>query len=319
MANSMFAGTPVHLWVYNHPPHGISDQVEFFIAIMRQNGHGVTMGRLPRQDALNVVIENFSDETSAILMNFCRETGKRVSVIMTEHLDFIDREIYIHGDPLWSDNDYMHPATQISRIRNLMDCACYIRGFFVLGDLPQLLNMNMMMPGVAVRTLPFPVLTWPEDTPHWAALPADLVFTGAVTGYRAELIDVLKSQLVVRHPDGFLSRKGRDKFCQLGRLNLNIPQRPDWQWLSLMRIIAALRCGRATVSLGTRDTSKIASCCVQIDMQAGAYLTQLRDLTAQAEKIFAMAFAGYHAMAEEYLREHPFPADFFDYWAITEL
>jgi hypothetical protein len=86
-----------------------------------------------------------------------------------------------------------------------------------------------------------------------------------------------------------------------------------------MRIIAALRCGRATVSLGTRDVSRIAECCVQIDTQTQDVVAQLRDLAARAEEVFETSFAAYHDMAEAYLRTNAFPADFFDYWAITEL
>lgn len=315
----MTAHPPVHLWIFNHLLSGISDQIEFFCAIMQQNGYRTSIGRNARRGALNVVIENFSDATSDILRKFCRESGKRVSVIMTEHLDFIGDEIYIHGDRLWNQNDYMHPATQVSRIRNLMDCAPYIRGFFVLGDLPELLNMGMMLPGIAVRTIPFPRLSRPPATPAWADLPADLVFTGAMTRFREELLEMTRTRLEVHNPSGFLSRNARDRFSRTGRLVLNIPQRLDWQWLSLMRIIAALRCGRATVSLGTQDGSEIAKCCVQMDVRNPEFLAELQDMVSRGEAVFETAFQNYHAMADAFLRAHAFPTDFFDYWSVTEL
>jgi hypothetical protein len=310
---------PVHLWIYNHPFHGISDQVEFFLSVLRQNGHAVTAGRRPSDDALNVVIENFSDATASTLIDFCQSRSKRVSVIMTEHLDFVNHEIFIHGAPLWNDNDYMHPATQIARIQSLMACACHIRGFLVLGDLPELKNMHSMMPGIAVRTLPFPQLTAPAPPADWQALPADLIFTGVVTSYRAELLGELGKAFNVRTPNEFIPRKARDLFSQTGRLVLNLPQRPDWRWLSLMRIIAALRCGRATVSLGTQDASKIAACCIQLDVQQPDWLAQLRHLTQRPGEIFAQAFADYQAMAKAFSRQNKFPQDFFEYWAMTEL
>ena len=149
---------PIHLWIYNHPFVGISDQVEFFLSIMLQHGYVVSVGRKPLSNGLNIVIENFSDPTARTLINFCQASSKRVAVIMTEHLDFVDHEIYIHGTPMQNENDYMHPATQAARIKCLMDCACYIRGFLVLGDLPELVNFGDMMPGLAIRTLPFPDL-----------------------------------------------------------------------------------------------------------------------------------------------------------------
>ena len=309
----------VHLWIYNHPLSGISDQIDFFCAIMQQYGYKPSVGRNPRHDALNVVIENFSDATSDILRKYCRESGKRVCVIMTEHIDFIDNEIYIHGDMMWNQNDYMHPATQVSRIRSLMDCAPYIRGFFVLGDLPELLNMGMMLPGITVRTLPFPQLSPPSDHAEWAELPADLVFTGAVTRFRVEILEITRTKLTVHNPDGFLSRKARDRFSRSGRLVLNIPQRTDWKWLSLMRVMAALRCGRATVSLGTRDRSEIAKCCIQIDIKNRDFLAELQDMVSRSGELFKKSFDNYHAMAADFQLTHIFPDDFLDYWAITEL
>ncbi len=53
---------------------------------------------------------------------------------MTEHLDFQHGQIYFHGAPLGSQNDYMHSATILKRIRHLMECLPYLRCFFVLGD-----------------------------------------------------------------------------------------------------------------------------------------------------------------------------------------
>ena len=310
---------PIHLWIYNHPFVGISDQIEFFLSILRQHGQTVSVGRHPLPNGLNVVIENFSDPTARILMNFCQATSKRVAVIMTEHLDFVDDEIHIHGTPLQNDNDYMHPATQAARIKCLMDCACYIRAFLVLGDLPELRNIGHMMPGLALRTLPFPRIHPPAGPASWAALPADLVFTGVVTGYRAELLGKLQRMLTVQYPSTFLSRKARDQFSKTGRLVLNLPQRPDWRWLSLMRIIAALRCGRATVSLGTNDASQIAACCLQLDITQLGWELRLRDMISQPGEMFRKMLAQYHVMAEAFAAAHPFPLDFFEYWAITEL
>ena len=91
---------PIRLWIYNHPFVGIADQVEFFVAALKQTGYEVTVGSQPREDALNVVIENFSEEGRDTLILFCRSTGKKVAVIMTEHLDFKSGQLFIHGDPL---------------------------------------------------------------------------------------------------------------------------------------------------------------------------------------------------------------------------
>jgi hypothetical protein len=304
----------VHLWIYNHPINGISDQIEFFFLVMQQHGYPVTISRKPRLDALNVVIENFSEASSQELIDFCEQTGKRVAIIMTEHLDLIEGELVFHGERLGTSSDYMHPANQMARIKNLMDCITYIRCFLVLGDLPQLIGADRMFPGVACRFLPFPKLDRirTED----GALENDLAFTGALTAFRKDLLDKLRQQFTVGYPSHFLSRHGRDRFNQTSRIVLNVPQRPGWKWLSLMRIIAALRCGRASVSVETCDTSHIAQCCVQLPIQE--FEAKIGDFIANWQDTYSEMFDRYETMRQHFASEHPFPADIFGYWALLE-
>ena len=310
----------VHLWVYNHPFHGISDQVEFFLAALRQHGYPVSAGRQPSDSSLNVVIENFTAHSGGVLMDYCKFSKKRVAVIMTEHLDFEKEQILIHGDPLWSNNDYMHPATQLGRIRFLMDCLPYIRCFLVLGDLPELRNMSVMLPGVAVRTIPFPKLDHiSEDNAETSGLiTSDLLFTGFITDYRANILAFLKeNDLAVACPQKLVSRKKRDMLTRSAKVVLNIPQRENWRWLSLMRIFAALRCGRATVSLGTNDSSQIAACCLQLERKE-EWAELLRGYTGDWLPLYQRSYDDYTSMARNFEQENGFPDDLFEYWAITD-
>lgn len=312
---------PIHLWIYNHPFYGISDQVDFFVAAFSQNGYPVTVGRKPSQSALNVVIENFSPETRDTLIEFCRATKKRVAVIMTEHLDFEKNEIFIHGDPLWSDNDYMHPTVQVRRIVSLLDCLPYIRCMLVLGDLPELRNMSTMLPGIDVRPIPFPKLALVDgcEGQQVSEPPGDLLFTGVMTDFRANLYAKLKeSELSVAFPQRFVSRKKRDALNRTVKMILNMPQRQGWRWLSLMRIVAALRCGRATVSLGTCDDSKIAACTYQLDISRGDWVKTLREHIDHWADLYRMAHANYSRMSDEFAHARCFPHDLLEYWAITD-
>jgi len=312
---------PIHLWIYNHPFYGISDQVEFFVSAFKQNGYSVSVGRQPSDSSLNVVIENFSSETRDILIKFCMSTRKRVAVIMTEHLDFDRGQIYIHGDPLWNDNDYMHPATQVGRIKNLFDCLPFIRCFFVLGDLPELRNMSAMLPGIDVRSIPFPKFD-PiniEDAETSSKPANDLLFTGFITDYRTDIIALLKANsFSLACPQKFVSRKNRDTMNRSAKLILNIPQRKEWCWLSLMRIVAALRCGRATVSLGTKDDSQIAACCYQLDISDQRWLDELKESVRNWAALYKTAYDNYMLMAEEFERARGFPHDMLEFWAITD-
>jgi hypothetical protein len=310
----------VHLWIYNHAFYAISDQVDFFVMALTQQGYAVSVGRKPDAAALNVVIENFTADLKKPLVEFCRSTRKRVAVVMTEHLDFDGEQILIHGDPLWSKNDYMPPGVQLERIKHLMDCLPYLRCFLILGDLPELHNMSMMLPGIDVCAIPFPRIPFiPGEGQDLPRIQSDLLFTGVMTGYREDIYNLLrKNGLSVACPQKFVSRRRRDTLTRCARLALNIPQREDWRWLSLMRIIAALRSGRATVSVGTRDTSQIASCCVQLDVTGPRGLATLKEHVANWQELYRTAFEDYTAMADRFEREHAFPHGVFEYWAVTD-
>jgi hypothetical protein len=312
----------IHCWVYNHQLYGIGDQVSFAVTAFRQHGYPVSVGRQPRYSSLNVVIEGFPSENSRdVLLEFCRSSRKRVAVIMTEHLDFEHGQIYFHGAPLGSRNDYMHSATILKRIRHLMECVPYLRCFFVLGDLPELRNISTILPGVDVRAIPFPSLgVGPcdaigasSDTVH------DLVFTGAMTEYRAKLLALLEKEgLSVACPQRFISRNRRNAINRSGRVIVNIPQRGGWNWLSLMRIVAGLQTGRATISLATHDTSQIASCCTQLDIRGHDWVNQVKQCVDDWKTLYFRDLMSYSAMAKKFEREKPFPHDVFEYWSITD-
>lgn len=313
---------PVHLWVYNHPFSGISDQVIFFVTALQQKGYTVSVGRQPRPSSLNVIIEGFSLRRNRdVLMEFCQSSRKRVAVIMTEHFDIENGQILFHGAPLGSANDYMHPNTILMRIKHLLECLPYVRCFFVLGDLPELRNISSMLPGLSARAIPFPDLSSIpcQDIGNVFDTVHDLVFTGAVTEYRVKLLSLLEAEgLSVVCPQRFVSRNRRNAINRSGKVIVNIPQRHGWHWLSLMRIIAGLQTGRATVSLGTQDASHIASCCTQLDIRDHDWVSTVKHCVDDWKDLYIRNLANYSAMAKKFEDERPFPHDVFEYWSITD-
>jgi hypothetical protein len=305
---------PIHLWVYNNPLHGISDQIEFIFMIMREHGYKITMSRHPREDALNLVVENFSEATSGTLIEFCKNHGKRVALVMTEHLDLMGYQLFIHGDPLWSKNDYMHPATQVARIKNMMDCIPYLRAILVLGDLPELIGADVMFPGVPVRTLPFPKIDFIDVSKKEAK--TDFVFSGVLTDFRKDILKKIQLNYSVDHPNYFLTRKERDRLYETAKIILNVPQRDGWRWLSLMRVMAALRCGRATISIGTNDSSAISCCCIQLS--ESEWERQISGLLADWRNVYRNSYDQYETMRLKFVNQRRFPTDLFQYWASIE-
>jgi hypothetical protein len=312
----------VHLWIYNHPFCRISDQAGFFVTALRQQGYAVTVGKQPCSSSLNVIVENFSlRKNRDALMEFCRSERKRVAVIMTEHLDFDHGQMLFHGIPLGTKNDYMHPGTIVQRIRYLLECLPHIRCFFVLGDLPELRNISTLLPGLDVRAIPFPSLDGAAEPRHESSSEPlyDVVFTGALTDYRSKVLALLEQAgLSVACPGRFVSRNRRNAMNRSGKVIVNIPQRQGWTWLSPMRIIAGFQVGRATVSLGTQDTSRIASCCTQIDVRDPDWMKQVKRCVDDWQSLYVRDLMNYSIMARQFERERPFPHDVFEYWSLTD-
>jgi hypothetical protein len=312
---------PIHLWVYNHFFHGIGDQVSFAVVALRQHGYQVSVGQQPRHSSLNVVIEGFSSQSRDILLEFCQSTRKRVAMIMTEHIDAEHGQILVHGAPLGSENDYMHPATILARIKHLLECIPYLRCFFVLGDLPELRNISTLLPGLDVRTIPFPHLEGvsSKDIDTSSDTANDLVFTGSMTKYRARLLAMLEAGgLSVACPQGFVSRNRRNAMNRSAKVIVNIPQREGWRWLSLMRIVAGLQTGRATISLGIGDVSKITSCCTQLDIHEQDWVSEVKRCVDDWKSLYYQDIMNYSIMAKKFEQERPFPHDVFEYWSMTD-
>lgn len=312
---------PIHLWVYNHFFHGIGDQVSFAVMALRQHGYQVSVGQQPRHSSLNVVIEGFSSQNRDILLEFCQSTRKRVAMIMTEHIDAEHGQILVHGAPLGSENDYMHPATILARIKHLLECIPYLRCLFVLGDLPELRNISTLLPGLDVRAIPFPHLDGVSSKNIGTSSDTanDLVFTGSMTKYRARLLAMLEAGgLSVACPQGFVSRNRRNAMNRSAKVIVNIPQREGWRWLSLMRIVAGLQTGRATISLGIGDVSKIASCCTQLDIQEQDWVSEIKRCVDDWKSLYYQDVVNYTIMTKKFEQERPFPHDVFEYWSMTD-
>ena len=147
----------------------------------------------------------------------------------------------------------------------------------------------------------------------------DTVFTGVKTGYRANLISVIEASVsTIFTSENHLSKVKRNSANQSANIVLNLPQRSNWKWLSSMRIMAALRNGRATVSLGTSDDSKIACCTYQLNISHDNWLEKLGECAANWQELYLDAHKNYSIMARNFEKEVGFPHELFEVWAITE-
>ncbi|MDQ3185877.1 MAG: hypothetical protein M3Q16_05330 [Pseudomonadota bacterium] len=307
-------GLPIRLWIFNHAIRGITEQIEFFYLALKSQGREVSISNHPEPSALNVVIENFNKNSAGIVETFCRKYHKRVGMILTEHLDFNQGEIFFHGARLGVDSDYMHPATKRERLLNLILLREHTKCFFRLGDLPMLHGVERMLPGMPVITIPFPKLKLTDRSPRSVSGPPiyDFVFTGHLTNYRRQILGKLEKQYNVWVANTMSSRRRRDALNTMGRFVLNIPQNENWPWISSMRVLAALRCGRVTVTTNTDRNGAIPPICLQFDKKE-LFDTAVADALADYEHIFEEKFSAYTTFVTS-KQNAPFPEDVFDVW-----
>ena len=76
-----------------------------------------------------------------------------------------------------------------------------------------------------------------------------------------------------------------------------------------MRVIAALRCGRATVSLGTADTSAIAAATYQLDLRDAGWRDRLKACVGDYDRSYARAYEGYCRLAADFEAQNPLQPD----------
>ncbi|SCY21035.1 hypothetical protein SAMN05216420_103194 [Nitrosospira sp. Nl5] len=309
---------PIRLWIFNHPIRYITEQIEFFYLALKSQGREVTISNHPDPSALNVVIENFNKHSAGVVETFCRKYHKRVGMILTEHLDFYQDEIFFHGTRLGIDSDYMHPATKRERLLNLILLREHTKCFFRLGDLPMLSGIERMLPGIPVITIPFPELKLTDRSPRSLSEPPayDFIFTGYLTNYRRQILGKLGKQYNLWVANTMSSRRRRDALNTMGRFVLNIPQNENWPWISSMRVLAALRCGRVTVTTNTDRGGAIPPICLQFDKKE-LFGTAVADALVKYEHIFEEKFNAYTTFVTS-KQNAPFPEDVFAVWGRME-
>lgn len=312
------ASLKIRLWVFNNPIRGITDQLEFLIRSLKSKGYSVSIANQPAPDALNILIENLNEKTYQILKKFCNTTNKQIAVVMTEHIDFIDGRIYFHGLPFHTPTEYMHALTRRARLLHLLIAKNYLRCFIRLGDLPALLGLEEMFPGIPIVTLPFSPIPIENSTTHKNGnTTRDLVFTGAITAYRRQVLKDLEKHFNILISDRQVSKRRRDIINSQAKAVLNIPQDAEWKWVSSMRIMAAWRCGRPAINIGLGLNGILGKYCANVPANEQAYKTIIGIINNPVD-----SFLQQKAEYDRYILSESngtFPSAHFGIWALAEL
>lgn len=303
-----------HVWIFNHPCfYGVGDQLHFLFKYFHQLGANITCGRQPSVERCNIVIENFDRASAHTVKTFCRNYGKSVSIVLTEHLDIVRKnpllefetktlyssEIFLHGKPVISDFTYLSLPVLLERSNHLLALSECTTSYFRLGDLPEMKGFEYLVNNGRVDTLWFPKLD-----PAYTIMPEvpqyDFIFLGALTPFRKSVIDRLEQLNFTFAPTkSGISVKKRHFLFKQARFCLNIPQDETWPWLSPMRIISALQAGVPTLSIGTNDSSAIRTCVKQVPSIKDAMgVNQIRELLASHTIEAQRALKAYEELVE---------------------
>jgi hypothetical protein len=237
---------------------------------------------------------------------------------MTEHVDFVDRRIYFHGLPFFTPTEYMHAITRWRRLLRLLIAKRYLRAFLRLGDLPALVGIDDMFANIPILSLPYPPMPVQQRSiGKQTTISHDLVFAGALTSYRKQVLKTIGQQFDILVLEKQVSRRQRDAMFSKAKAILNIPQDADWKWISSMRIMAGWRCGRAVVNVGLGMEGVLGRFVLNIPLGLDGNAA-IRDLLKDPAGAFLQQKAAYdrHVLSEE---NGLFPEGFFRTWAITEL
>lgn len=304
---------PIRIWTFNNPINGIADQLEFAMAVLKLEGFHVTISKRPCPKSLNIVIENIQSDSYQVINDFCESFNKKIAIIMTEHIDYVENRLFFHGKPFEAPTEYMHKYTRKNRFLHLLLSTQNISFFLRLGDLPSLDGLGRIFLNTEVRTLPFPPIRnhFLEGEREY-----DFIFSGFLTKYRKEVFSELKAYKTLILPGG-LSRKVRDKHIASASFVLNVPQDAEWGWVSTMRVLSAWRNGIPVLNIGPWLDGLVYNFCTNLS-DTEENVSRIVDLLDDPKLAYQTQVATYNRYVSEN-QLATFPWKDFCAWAAYEL
>jgi hypothetical protein len=171
---------------------------------------------------------------------------------MTEHLNLKDNELK-YGIYNLTHREYIGNIDQ--RVFSLFALSEYIMGYFTLGELPFLDDIEKILFTNQVYRVNYPKIK-PCNEVEFGKLKFDLGFTGVITPYREEVINTLKSKYKIFFAPIVFDEKKRLENVRKSKCVINIPQNKEWVWVSPMRIIYNLQVGIPSFHYGKGDNTE---------------------------------------------------------------
>lgn len=212
---------------------------------MRASKYSLSVSEMLDPGSINIVQEGFLSRCSSdYIREFCSRYQKKVVVILTEHLEIVEKNININGFRLNAKNDVMQNASE--RFYNLCLLLPYIRSFTILGHFPNKAKIQAIFPATPIQSIPYTPIELPE--PIKKTKKTDFSFTGTLTPYRENLLKAIQKEFTCHY--GFeetISR--RREVISESKFHLQIPQNASWSQISPMRVLFSLKSGTPVLNI----------------------------------------------------------------------
>lgn len=303
----------ITIYTGNHYVEWIQDQVWFLEKVLREHNFVVTVSEQLSVDDLNLVIENFEPTASRHILNFCQTHNKKIGVVLTEHIDFIDDKVLFNGKPESVYDEYQ--KNRAVRLIGLLALSEVTYGYLTLGDYPKLVGFNNIVDNAQIFRLPYPHIKREFGFEISKSPQYDFLFTGTVTSYRESIIDALRSISNCSTAKFGNTETDRKDLLGTARFSLNIPQRPDWLWTSPMRVLFGFRSGRVTVHIGEKDDCKLKDFILYIPE---ANIERIKDLIGRNEIGLFKRIMNQYTLFVGSDDNYSFPMSAFESWMIAD-
>lgn len=246
---NLIEGKNVLLTSFNHSLfNGVSDHISFLINVLSERCNLSYSRDLIPADYV-VIIEYFDDNILNKLYEYLvSNRHSKIIIVLTEHLDLIDDNIFFHGVSYNDADDYMSPSDKKMRLVGILKTKFIAEMYITLLNLPELIGFDKLMGVREVVRLPYNLIEYKiiRSQPEY-----DFIFFGKITKYREMIIEKIKTQFSIKVECTFIDDFHLANLIAKSRIVLNIPQSRDWKWISLMRIIKSLNLGFPVISISS--------------------------------------------------------------------
>jgi len=237
---------------FTNDVRGIYDHILAIKRTLEQLNIELTITNTLNVNALNIIIENFTESNVQAINNFCKLHEKKVCVVMTEHLSIKDNELK-YGTYKITDREYIGNIDE--RIFSLFALSENVMAYFTLGELPFLNDIESMLYTNQVYRINYPKIEPCYDM-DFSKVEYDLGFTGASIPYREQIINKLKENYRVFTSSIVSNKEERLNNTRCSKAIISIPQNEQWIWISPMRFMYNLEVGMPSIHYGEGDDTE---------------------------------------------------------------